>query len=62
LVSSAVRELAQRQLELSGSQAGSQAALASVPGASGTGDILWWGFNVVLLGAVVYWAVRRRQV
>ncbi len=62
LVSSAVRELAQRQLQLAGSQAGNQAALASVPGPSGTGDILWWGFNVVLLGALVYWAVRRRQV
>jgi ABC-type transport system involved in multi-copper enzyme maturation permease subunit len=62
LVSSAVRELTQRQLDLNGSQAGNQAALASVPGPSGTGDILWWGFNVVLLGAVVYWAVRRRQV
>ncbi len=62
LVSSAVRELAQRQLQLAGSQAGNQAALASVPGPSGTGDILWWGFNVVLLGAIVYWAVRRRQV
>ena len=62
LVSSAVRELAQRQIELAGSQAGNQAALASVPGPSGTGDILWWGFNVVLLGGIVYWAVRRRQV
>jgi ABC-type transport system involved in multi-copper enzyme maturation permease subunit len=62
LVSSAVRELAQRQLELSGSQAGNQAALATIPGPSGTGDILWWGFNVVFLGALVYLAVRRRQV
>ena len=62
LVSSAVRELAQRQLALAGSAAGNDAALASVPGPSGTGDILWWGFNVVLLGAIVYWAVRRRQV
>ena len=63
LVSSAVRELAKRQIELGGAQAGDQAAaLASVPGPSGTGDILWWGFNVVLLCAIVYWAVRRRQV
>lgn len=63
LISSAVRELAVRQIQLAGSNAaGNQAALASVPAASGTGDILWWGFNVVLLAAVVYWAVRRRQV
>jgi ABC-type transport system involved in multi-copper enzyme maturation permease subunit len=63
LISSAVRELAVRQIQLAGSNAaGNQAALASVPAASGAGDILWWGFNVVLLAAVVYWAVRRRQV
>jgi ABC-type transport system involved in multi-copper enzyme maturation permease subunit len=62
LVSSAVRELAKRQLELSGSQAGNAAALASIPNASGTADILWWGFNVVFLAFLVYVAVRRRQV
>jgi ABC-type transport system involved in multi-copper enzyme maturation permease subunit len=62
LVSSAVRELAQRQLEISGSQAGNEAALATIPGPSGAPDILWWAFNVVLLGALVYLAVRRRQV
>ena len=62
LVSSAVRELARRQIELAGSAAANDAALASIPQASGAGDILWWGFNVVLLGAIVYWAVRRRQV
>ena len=63
LISSAVRELAVRQIQLAGSSAaGNEAALASVPAASGAGDILWWGFNVVLLAAIVYWAVRRRQV
>ena len=63
LISSAVRDLALRQIQLAGSDAaGNQAALASVPAASGAGDILWWGFNVVLLAAIVYWAVRRRQV
>ena len=62
LISSAIRELALRQLEMAGSQAGNDAALASIPHASGGGDIMWWGFNVVFLGAIVYWAIRRRQV
>jgi ABC-type transport system involved in multi-copper enzyme maturation permease subunit len=36
--------------------------LSSVPGASGTADMLWWLFLIVLMATLVYIAVRRRQV
>jgi len=37
-------------------------ALAGVPGASGLGDIAWWGFVVAVFLLFVYYTVRRRQV
>ena len=37
-------------------------ALSGIPGASDATDILWWVFVVLLLSAVVYYTVRRRQV
>ncbi len=37
-------------------------AIASIPGASGASDILWWVFVVVLFALLAYLAVRRRQV
>ena len=36
--------------------------LASVPGGSGVGDILWWAFIVCVFAGLVYLAVRRLQV
>jgi ABC-type transport system involved in multi-copper enzyme maturation permease subunit len=63
LVSSAAGDLARAQIALSGStpQDGSQ-ALASIPPASGVGDILWWVFVVCFFSGMLYYAVRRRQV
>jgi ABC-type transport system involved in multi-copper enzyme maturation permease subunit len=63
LVSSAAGDLARAQIALSGStpQDGSQ-ALASIPAASGVGDILWWVFVVCFFSGMLYYAVRRRQV
>ena len=63
LVSSAPGELARAQIGLSGTtpQGGSQ-ALASIPAASGAGDILWWAFVVCFFSGMLYYAVRRRQV
>jgi hypothetical protein len=61
LVSSAVADLARAEVELSGGRTNSQ-ALASVPAASGVGDIAWWCFTVLLFAGLVYYAVRRRQV
>lgn len=61
LVSSAPGDLARAQIQLSNSASGNQ-ALALIPPASGTGDIVWWAFLVLLLCALCYYAVRRRQV
>lgn len=61
LVSSAVRDLAQAEVELSGGVTNSQ-ALASVPVPSGPGDITWWCFTILLFAGIVYYTVRRRQV
>ncbi len=61
LVSSAVRDLAQAEIQMSGGVQSNQ-ALASVPAPSGPGDIAWWVFTVFVFAALVYYAVRRRQV
>ncbi len=61
LVSTAVRELAEAEIKISGGEAGGQ-ALATVPAASGVGDIAWWALTVILFAGLVYVAVRRRQV
>jgi ABC-type transport system involved in multi-copper enzyme maturation permease subunit len=61
LVSSAIRDLAQAEVELSGGVRSNQ-ALASVPAPSGWGDIAWWCFTVLFFAGLVYYAVRRRQV
>jgi hypothetical protein len=63
LVSSAPGDLVRAQISVSGPSAqNSSQALASVPQASGVGDILWWAFFVCLFTGMVYFAVRRRQV
>ena len=67
LTSDAARQLVKAQFELfkPAQSAGAPTAdqmLRSVPGASGTQDILWWAFLVVLMATLVYIAVRRRQV
>jgi len=36
--------------------------LAGVPGGSGIEDILWWAFGIAFMAALVYIAVRRKQV
>lgn len=66
LTSDAQREMARAQLELfvpAGARGPSiDQAIASIPGASGTSDILWWLFVVAVFALLVYVAVRRRQV
>jgi ABC-type transport system involved in multi-copper enzyme maturation permease subunit len=65
LVSDAPRELARAEFDLfsAGNQGGDiSQALAGVAGPSGAADITWWLFVVALLAALVYIAVRRRQV
>lgn len=63
LTSSAVRDLAQAQVEISGRGAnGGPVTVSSIPPASGIGDIAWWAFVVIVLVALVYYSVRRRQV
>lgn len=67
LTSDAQREIVRAEITLFAPPAGQTGpnvdqAVASVPGASGTADILWWVFAVALFGLLVYAAVRRRQV
>jgi hypothetical protein len=68
LMSDARRQLVQAEMGVfAGSEGGptkEQIAqtISSVPGASSFGDILWWAILVVLMGTLVYVAVRRRQV
>lgn len=64
LTSSAIRDLAEAQLQISGGAAASRGAVgvSSIPAASGIGDIAWWAFIVIVLVAMVYYSVRRRQV
>ena len=63
LVSSAAGDLARAQIAISGPTAqDSSQALASVPPASGAGDIVWWVFVVCFFSGMLYYAVRRRQV
>ncbi len=61
LVSSAVRDLAQAEIQISGGVENNQ-ALATIPSPSGAGDIAWWVFTVLVFAGLVYYAVRRRQV
>jgi len=61
LVSSAVRDLAQAEIQISGGVENNQ-ALATIPSPSSAGDIAWWVFTVLVFAGLVYYAVRRRQV
>ncbi len=63
LVSSAVGDLVRAQVSIQGERGARGAtALAGVPSASGTGDIVWWAFVVFVFCALVYYSVRRREV
>jgi len=66
LMSDAQRQLAQAEGELfaaAGSGGPTPADFVNgVAGASDLQDIIWWAFLVVLMAALVYLAVRRRQV
>jgi ABC-type transport system involved in multi-copper enzyme maturation permease subunit len=67
LTSDAAREIARAELTLFAPPPGEQGpnidqSIASIPGASGTPDILWWVFVVCVFALLVYVAVRRRQV
>lgn len=60
LTSSAAGDLVRAQVSIQGSR--STTTVAGIPSASGPGDIVWWAFVVCVLGALVYYSVRRRQV
>ena len=67
LTSDAAREIARAEITFFAPPPGQPGpdvnqAIASIPGASGTSDILWWVFVVIVFGLLVYIAVRRRQV
>jgi hypothetical protein len=67
LMSDAQRQLALAEGQLFAAAEGSGGAtpadfVRGVPGASDLQDIIWWAFLVVLAAALVYFAVRRRQV
>jgi ABC-type transport system involved in multi-copper enzyme maturation permease subunit len=67
LMSDAQRQIVKAEFEIfkpaQGAGAPSAAQIvSSVPGASGTPDVLWWIFLIALMSTLVYIAVRRRQV
>jgi ABC-type transport system involved in multi-copper enzyme maturation permease subunit len=68
LTSDAPRQIARAQFELFSSANQGQGGpsvdqiLASIPGASSAGDIIWWAFVILFFTSLVYLAVRRRQV
>jgi ABC-type transport system involved in multi-copper enzyme maturation permease subunit len=66
LMSDAARQIAKAQFDVipRSSEGGPTAdqLLAGIPGASDLTDIIWWVFLVGLMAALVYLAVRRRQV
>jgi hypothetical protein len=64
LTSSAIADLATAQVRISGGTSGSRGGVnvTGIPAASGFGDIVWWAFVVIVLVALVYYSVRRRQV
>jgi len=66
LMSDAQRQIVNAQLQMyppSGPGAPSPGQiLNTVPGGSGTQDILWWVVGIAVMSALVYLAVRRKQV
>jgi ABC-type transport system involved in multi-copper enzyme maturation permease subunit len=61
LYSSATGDLIRAQIQISSGPVSNQVA-ASIPPASGAGDIAWWAVTMVVFCALLYYAVRRRQV
>ena len=67
LVSSAPREIVRQEFDILASSQPEGAPpvdqiVSSIPGPSGLGDIVWWLFVVGVMFAILYFAVRRRQV
>jgi ABC-type transport system involved in multi-copper enzyme maturation permease subunit len=65
LMSDAARQIAKAQFDVIPTSEGGPTAdqvLAGIPGPSDLTDIIWWVFLVGLMAALVYVAVRRRQV
>jgi ABC-type transport system involved in multi-copper enzyme maturation permease subunit len=67
LMSDAQRQIVKAQFEIFPPAQGAHAptteqVMATVPGASGIPDILWWVFLLALMATLVYVAIRRKQV
>ena len=60
LMSSATGDLVRAQVSIQGERG--TTAVAGIPQASTTGDVIWWAFVVCVLCGLVYYAVRRREV
>jgi ABC-type transport system involved in multi-copper enzyme maturation permease subunit len=60
LVSSATGDLVRAQVSIQSTRG--TTALAGVPQASTTGDIVWWAFVVIVFCGLVYYSVRRKEV
>jgi len=61
LTSSASSDLVQVSVQFQAAT-GTTPSTTTVPPASGAGDIAWWAFTLVFFAALVYYAIRRRQV
>lgn len=60
LVSGATGDLVRAQVAIQGDRG--TTAIAGVPPASTTGDVVWWAFVVCVLCGLLYYSVRRKEV
>ena len=60
LMSSATGDLVRAQVAIQGERGST--AVAGIPAASTTGDVVWWAFLVCVFCGLVYYSVRRKQV
>lgn len=62
LTSNLQRQIFQMQMDIGQVRFAGQNPLDRIPGASGSADILFWFAYLIVICAVLFWSVRRKQV